>query len=75
MTIQEAIRGFTLWAAIASFREKMLGSIEVGKLADLTILDKNILELPPDEILNTKVLYTIVDGKIIYQSENAPSHA
>jgi predicted amidohydrolase YtcJ len=74
MTIQEAIRGFTIWAAKAAFRENVLGSIEVGKLADLTILDRNILDLPPDEILNAKVLYTIVGGKIIYQSENAFSH-
>ena len=68
MTIQEAIRGFTIWAAVASFREKVLGSIEVGKLADFTILDRNIIDIPPHEILEAKVLYTIVGGKIIYQA-------
>jgi predicted amidohydrolase YtcJ len=68
MTIQEAIRGFTLWPAIASFREKVLGSIEVGKLADFTILDRNIINAPPHEILEAKVLYTIVGGRIIYQA-------
>jgi hypothetical protein len=68
MTVEEAIRGFTIWAAVASFREKVLGSIEVGKLADFTILDRNILETPPQEILEAKVLYTIVGGRIVYQA-------
>ena len=68
MTIKEAIRGFTIWAAKASFLENVLGSIEVGKLADLTILDRNIIDLPVHEILKAKVLYTIVGGKIIYQA-------
>lgn len=68
MTVEEAIRGFTIWAAVASFREKVLGSIEVDKLADFTILDRNILDTPPQEILEVKVLYTIVGGRIVYQA-------
>jgi predicted amidohydrolase YtcJ len=71
MSIQEAIQGFTIWAAIASFREKVLGSIEVGKFADFTIIDRNILEASPMEILEAQVLYTIVNGRIIYQANNA----
>jgi len=68
LTIEEAIKGFTIWAAYAAFQEDVLGSIEKGKLADFTILDKDITEIAPIEILNTKVLYTIVAGKIRYQS-------
>ncbi|MFO7573866.1 MAG: amidohydrolase [Bacteroidales bacterium] len=67
LTIEEAIRGFTIWAAYAAYQEDVLGSIETGKLADFTIIDTNILETEPSEILNTKVLYTIVGGKIRYR--------
>jgi hypothetical protein len=67
MTRQEAIRGFTTWAAFASFQEKLLGSIEPVKLADFTIIDRDVLTIPPQDILNTRILFTIVNGKIIYQ--------
>ena len=69
MTIEEAIRGFTIWAAQASFREKVLGSIEVGKLADFTVVDKDLLTLPPRDIPGARVLFTIVGGRIVYQRE------
>lgn len=68
MTMAEAIRGFTIWAAYAAFREDVLGSIETGKLADFTILDTDILTEKPKKLLTTKVLYTIVGGKIRYRS-------
>ncbi len=64
MTIEEAIRGFTIWAAHAAFQEDAAGSIEVGKLADFTLLDRNILDLPPEEILKTGITAVIVGGKI-----------
>ena len=67
MTIEEAIKGFTIWAAYAAFQEDILGSIEKGKLADFTVLDKDILTIDPKEILTTKALYTIVGGKIRYK--------
>ncbi len=67
LTIEEAIKGFTIWAAHAAYQEDVLGSIETGKLADFTILDRNILKTEPSEILNAKVLHTIVGGKIRYQ--------
>jgi len=47
----------------------VLGSIEVGKLADFTVLDKDILEVEPKQILTTKAAYTIVGGKIRYRAE------
>jgi len=68
MTIEEAIKGFTIWAAYAAFQEDVLGSIEVGKYGDFTVLDKDILEIEPQEILNTKVVYTIVGGQIRYRA-------
>ncbi len=68
MTIEEAIKGYTIWAAYAAFQENILGSIEVGKLADFTILDHDILTIEPKDILNTKPIYTIVGGEIRYQA-------
>ena len=68
MTIEEAIKGYTIWAAYAAFQEDILGSIEVGKYADFTILDKDILAIEPVEILNTRPIYTIVGGEIQYQA-------
>jgi predicted amidohydrolase YtcJ len=68
MTVEEAIKGYTIWAAYAAFQEDILGSIEVGKLADITILDRDILTIEPTEILNTKPIYTVVGGKIRYQA-------
>ncbi len=69
MTIQEAVKGFTIWAAYAAFQEDVLGSIEVGKYADFTVLDKDILEIDPKEILTTKTVYTIVGGQIRYRKK------
>ena len=68
ITIAEAIKAYTYNTAYANFEEKIKGSIEVGKLADLTVLSKNLLKIEPKEYLTTNVVYTIVDGKIVYQS-------
>jgi predicted amidohydrolase YtcJ len=69
MTREEAIKGFTIWAAYGAYQEDVLGSIEVGKLADFTVLDKDILSIEPKEILTTDVLYTIVGGKIVFEKK------
>lgn len=69
MSIEEAIKGFTIWAAYSAFQENVLGSIEVGKYADFTVLDKDIMEIDPKEILSTKAVYTIVAGKIRYRAK------
>ena len=58
----------TIWAAIANFEENEKGSIEKGKAADLTILNTDLIICEENEILNTKVLYTIVDGEIVYEN-------
>jgi predicted amidohydrolase YtcJ len=67
ISIAEAIKAYTYNTAYANFEEKLKGSIEVGKLADLTVLSKNLLTVEPKEFLTTNVVYTIVNGKIVYQ--------
>ena len=56
----------TLDAAYAAFEEDIKGSIETGKLADVVVLSQDIMKIDEEEILNTEVLMTILDGKIIY---------
>ena len=70
MTRLEAIKSYTINGAYAAFEENIKGSLEVGKLADITVLSKNILTIPTDEILNTKVMMTIVGGKILFRRNN-----
>lgn len=67
MTREEALRSYTINGAYAAFQEDILGSLTPGKLADIVILSKDILTVPEDEILNAKILYTIVGGKILYK--------
>jgi len=66
ISISDAIRAYTYNSAYANFEEKIKGSIEVGKLADLVVLDRNLLQIPPRDILNAKVISTIVGGKFVY---------
>lgn len=69
MTRKEGIYSYTMANAYAAFEENEKGSLTVGKLADIVILDKNLLTCDEAEILDTKVLYTILDGKIVYQKK------
>jgi len=66
MTREEALRSYTINGAFAGFEEGIKGSLTVGKLADITVLDRNILTCPEDDIPGTGVLYTIVGGKVLY---------
>jgi len=68
MTRVEALRSRTLAAAYAAFEEDIKGSLEPGKLADVTVLSKDILEVSVEEILDTRVLYTIVGGEVRYRA-------
>ena len=68
MTRLEALKSYTINAAYAAFEEKIKGSIEIGKYADFTVLSKNIITVPENQLLNTKVLYTIINGKIEYKN-------
>ena len=65
----EALHAMTLAAAYAGFEEQDKGSIEVGKLADLTVLDQDLTTIPEEEILNSEVLLTIVGGEVVYQRD------
>jgi predicted amidohydrolase YtcJ len=67
LTLKEAIYGYTMGGAIASKREEIEGSIEVGKLADVIIISQNLFEISPKQIGKTKVMITMVGGKILYQ--------
>lgn len=67
MTREEALKSYTLSNAYAAFEEKDKGSLEVGKLADVTVLSKNLLTCAEDEILDTEVVYTIIGGKVKYE--------
>lgn len=66
ISVEEAIKSYTLRAAYAEFSEKEKGSLEPGKLADLVVLDQDILKIKPEEIIKTRVLLTMVDGRIVY---------
>jgi len=66
MTRLEAIRAFTTWAAFAGFQEKLLGSLERGKLADFVVLSNDIVSISPPEILTTVVEKTFVGGREAY---------
>ena len=66
LTLAEAIRGFTSDAAFAAFEEKSRGTIEPGKLADLTIVDGDLFAMPHADLYRAKVRYTIVGGEIVF---------
>jgi predicted amidohydrolase YtcJ len=67
LAMEEVIRGYTLNAAFAEFSEHLKGSLEEGKLADVVILDQNLFEISPEKILDTNVIMTVLDGKIVYE--------
>jgi predicted amidohydrolase YtcJ len=67
MTREEALRSYTINGAYASFEEDIKGSLTPGKLADITVLSKDIMTIPDDEILTIKILYTIIGGKILFK--------
>jgi predicted amidohydrolase YtcJ len=69
VTVEQMIESFTINGAFAAFMEDEIGSIEVGKLADLIVLDQNILEIPANEIHTTSVLLTFFEGQEVYRSE------
>ncbi|HAS19643.1 MAG TPA: amidohydrolase [Flavobacteriaceae bacterium] len=68
LTPQDALRGMTIWGAYANFEEKEKGSIEVGKVADFVILDRDILRAKPTRILKARVVATLMNGEIVYSN-------
>jgi predicted amidohydrolase YtcJ len=69
ITLRQAVEGYTLGAAYAGRREKTEGSIEPGKLADFIIVSQDIFEIDPHAIAKTKVVKTIVGGRVVYQAD------
>ena len=70
MTLEEAIRAITIVPAYSVFEENIKGSIEVGKLADLVVLGRDILTIPPEQIREIPVLRTMIGGKFVYINPN-----
>jgi hypothetical protein len=66
ISVMDAIRVYTWNGAYLAKEEHLKGSIEKGKLADIIVLDRDILTIPVEEIKDVKVLTTIVDGKVVY---------
>ena len=66
MSRVEALKSYTVNNAYAAFEEKLKGTLEPGKLADITVLSRDIMTIPEDEIPATDVVYTIVGGKIAF---------
>ncbi|MAT71172.1 MAG: amidohydrolase [Planctomycetaceae bacterium] len=71
ITVEEALRAYTLDAAYAGFQEDKLGSLEPGKLADLVVLDRDLFKIPPDEINQAQVAVTIVGGQVMYEAHQS----
>jgi len=69
MTREQAFRSYTLDAAYGAFEENIKGSITVGKLADFTIYDQDVMAVPEDKFLDTQIMMTIYDGQIVYTKE------
>jgi predicted amidohydrolase YtcJ len=67
MTREEALQSYTINAAYAAFEEHLKGSLTPGKLADITVLSRDIMTIPEEQIPGTEILYTIIGGRIVYQ--------
>lgn len=68
VTREQALKMFTIWAAYAAFEEKIKGSIEPGKLADLTVLSSDIMRVPEAEIPKTRCLMTVIHGEVVHNA-------
>ena len=67
ITVEEALRAYTSGAAYAAFEEQSKGTLAPGYLADFVVLDRDIFAIPPEQIRDTKVDLTIVDGQVVYE--------
>ena len=66
VTLEDMIASFTIHGAYANFLDEETGSLEVGKQADIVVLDQNLFEIPVTKIAKTKVLMTLVDGEVVF---------
>ena len=67
ITVEEAVRAYTLGSAYAEFQENVKGSITAGKLADIVLLSRDIFKIDPNEIESVKVVMTMVDGRVVFE--------
>ncbi len=70
ISLEDMIAGYTINGAYANFVENETGSIEVGKKADMVVLDRNLFDIPEAEIADTNVLMTVFEGKSIYRDKS-----
>jgi predicted amidohydrolase YtcJ len=68
ISVEEAVRGYTVGSAYAEFADQIKGTLAPGKLADLVLLDKDLFKIPPAEIDTVHVQLTITDGRIVYEA-------
>lgn len=68
LTVAEALKAYTIGSAYQMWNEKITGTLERGKFADIAVLDRNLFNINPEEILDTKSVMTMLGGKIIYKS-------
>ena len=68
MSRMEGLKAYTINNAYAAFEEHVKGSLTPGKVADITVLSKDILKVPEDDIPSAKVVHTIVGGKVLYSA-------
>jgi predicted amidohydrolase YtcJ len=69
MTRDEAIYSYTLGNAFAAFEEENKGSLEIGKLADIVVLSKDLSKCPDDEIMDTEIIMSMVGGVVKYEQK------
>lgn len=69
ISVEQALRAYTINNASAAFESDIRGSLKAGKLADITVFDRNLLTIPVRDILNAQVTHTIIDGKIIFEKK------
>ena len=67
ISVEEALKGYTVNGAYAEFSELSKGTLEEGKRADMVVLDRNIIKIPPEQMLKTKVKTTVTAGKVVYE--------
>jgi predicted amidohydrolase YtcJ len=69
---QTALRSYTAWSARQMFLENKIGTIEVGKKADIAIWDRDLYSIPADQIKDMKCLMTLLDGEVLYTAPDSP---
>ena len=69
LTVDEAVRAFTVGSAYAEFAEKVKGTITPGKLADLVMIDRDLYQINPADIDKARVLLTLMDGEVVWEAK------